>query len=340
MPKVYKKNKINKDENITDGGMYFEEEKPPKLFINSGCELLNCVLSGSFDVGDGYPLGRIVNIVGSQSSNKTGLAIEACANFIRQYPNGKVVYHEAEAAFDEEYARTLGMPVDDIEIEKEIDTVEGLFDKLIETIEEAKDTPILYIVDSLDALTDKAEKGRKIDEGSFAMNKQKKLSEMFRRLVKDIERSNMCLIIISQIRDKVGVMFGEKHSRSGGKALDFYASQIIWLTELGKIQKTIKGIKRPIGISIKAKAKKNKVSAPYRDCEFDIIFSYGIDDVKASIEWLSSVKGGLDPLEINPKTDINEYRNDPEMVKKIACRVREVWKEVEADFAPKIQKYI
>jgi RecA/RadA recombinase len=68
----------------------------------------------------------------------------------------------------------------------------------------------------------------------------------------------MCLIIISQIRDKIGVMFGEKHSRSGGKALDFYASLIVWLTELKKIQKTIKGVKRSIGISVKAKEKKNQ----------------------------------------------------------------------------------
>ena len=240
-----------KEENEELVGNYFDKEKPLQ-FISTGCEVLNCVLGG------GYPLGRITNIVGDKSTGKTLLAIEAFANFKKQYPHGKSYYHESEAAFDLDYAQDLGMPEDTFLPGG--NTIEDLFNNLDKVIKyhSENDQPGLYVIDSLDALSDKAELERGIEEGSYSMTKQKKLGELFRRLVSDIQRTNVCIMIISQVRDNIGVMFGEKHKRSGGKALDFYASQVVWLSQIEQISKTVKGIKRTVGVLVKAKCKKNK----------------------------------------------------------------------------------
>jgi recombination protein RecA len=288
----------------------------PLQFIQSGCTLLDLVLSG------GWPLGRISNVVGDKSSGKTLLAIEACANFKRQFPNGKIWYHEAEAAFDKQYAQTLGMPIDDMVFIEQLQTVEELFSSLTEVMGDENLESGLYIIDSLDALSDKDELDRDIEKGSYGASKPKKLSELFRRLAKTIENSKIHLMVISQTRDKIGVMFGEKHSRSGGKALDFYASQIVWLSELGKIKKTINKVERVIGVNIKAKCKKNKIGMPFRECEFPIVFGYGIDDDEANMHWLKSI--GLKVEEL--KQDTKEL-------------VKEKWGEIEENFRPKESKY-
>ncbi len=310
-------------------GNYFTRPKNIE-FIKSGCTLLDCVLGG------GYPLGRVVNIVGDRSSGKTLLAIEAFANFANQYPDGKMFYHEAEAAFDIDYAEALGMPVDAVTFIED-DTVEAFFTNLENIIKEFgnSETQVLYVLDSLDALTDEAEKERKINDGSYAMTKQKKMSEIFRRLIGDIKHTNICLFIISQVRDNIGVAFGEKFKRSGGKALDFYASQVLWLSETQKIKKTVKGIERPYGVNIKAKCKKNKISLPYRECEFPILFGYGIDDYTANINFLSKVKGSFDELGI---TDVKKI-DKTAMQDIIRDHVIKVWAETEEPFLPKERKY-
>jgi recombination protein RecA len=309
-------------------GNYFTRPKNIE-FIHSGCTILDCVLGG------GYPLGRVVNVVGDRSSGKTLCAIEAFANFYRQYPNGKMFYHEAEAAFDTDYAEALGMPVDAVTFIED-DTVEAFFTNLENIIKEFgnSETQVLYVLDSLDALTDEAEKERKINDGSYAMTKQKKMSEIFRRLIGDIKHTNICLFIISQVRDNIGVSFGEKFKRSGGKALDFYASQVLWLSETQKIKKTVKGIERPYGINVKAKCKKNKIALPYRECDFPILFGYGIDDFAANINFLGKVKGSLDELGI---TDIKKI--DKSMKDTIRDHVIKIWAETEEPFLPKERKY-
>src|SRR5206468_8961680 len=109
---------------------------------------------------------------------------------------------------------------------------------------------------------DDAEQKREIDDGSYGANKAKKMGELFRRLVADLEEANVLLIVVSQLRDKIGVMFGEKQTRTGGRALDFYASHIVWLAEIGKIKKTIQKVERVIGVNVRARVKKNKVGLP------------------------------------------------------------------------------
>ena len=311
------------------------EATPSALqFFSSGCTPLDLVLGG------GYPLGRISNIVGDKSTAKTGLIIEASANFNISYPEGDVHYVEAESAFDIPYAKTMGLPEKTI-ITSDITTVEGLFNYISNIIKEYKNKniPTLCAVDSLDALSDEEEMGREINKGSYGANKAKKLSEMFRRLTKDIDSSNICLLIVSQTRDKIGAMFGEKHSRSGGRALDFYASLIVWLSEVEKITKQSKGVKRITGIKVKAYCKKNKISKPFRACEFPYMFGYGIDNIQAGIEFLESVKINIEELGFDKEFMKNVY-SGKELEKRLDEQVIKHWREIEAQFDFGHNKYV
>lgn len=328
---------IKKKENL-----YFSSAKSHLQLVNSGCEVLNCVLGG------GFPLGRIVNLVGDKSTGKTLICIEAMANFNRDFPDGHVTYCETEAAFDDEYANALGLNLKGVR-RPECSTVEELFDDLVGFIKEVGESHGLYIVDSLDALSDKAEQERKISDSTYGASKPKQLGQLFRRLVKPLEKSNVLVMIVSQVRDAIGVTFGDKHTRSGGRALDFYASQILWLANLGQIKKTINKVQRTVGVRTKAKTKKNKVGQPFRECEFEILFGYGIDDVSSGLEFLKEA-GRLDELDLTAndralvafKKTFHEGSRDEQLEMRTALNaaVRKVWYEIEASFTPPKGKYV
>lgn len=276
---------------IDSGGRYFAAPKNELKFIPTGCTLLDLAMGGG-----GWCRGRVANIVGDKSTGKTLLMIEACANFMRTCVRGMIHYWEAEAAFDKGYAAALGMPIKAIDFwdgpkEPQLDTVEDFFERLekVIAIAKAKRVPQLVILDSLDALSDRAEMAREIDKGSFGASKAKQLSEMFRRVVRELERYDITLLIVSQVRDAIGVTFGDKHKRSGGKALDFYATHVIYLAHIARITKTIQNQKRAIGVEVKAQVKKNKVGLAFREAQFDIRFGYGTDDAQACVNWLKSV---------------------------------------------------
>jgi recombination protein RecA len=326
-------------------GAYFPAEASIK-FVRTGCTLLDCVM------GAGWPLGRVVNIVGDKAVGKTLLAIEAAANFAVQYPKGHIWYREAEAAFDVDYAGTLGLPVERVDFGTEgigtaWDTIESIFADLNACVKQATDSgePGLYVIDSLDALSSDAEMARDIDKGSFGLEKQKMLGKLFRQLTRDLKRTNICVIFISQVRDKIGVVFGDKHTRTGGKALDFYASIILWLSHLKILTKTIGGTKRATAVLVRAKCKKNKVGLPFRECDFTIRFGYGIEDLLASLEWLGEI-GKLAPL--TTVKDIPKFLKQlddatPGEYAETCERVRQLvitnWNEIERDFLPKKRKY-
>lgn len=267
-------------------------------FFSTGCCVLDQVMGG------GFAFGRMSNIIGDKSTGKTLMAIEACVNARRKYPDVYIRYAEAEAAFDRLYAQAMGLPHDvdyasfmsqDKDGVLESDrTVEWVFEDITRTLEKLQGRPCVYIVDSLDSLSDRAELGRDMDQGSYGMQKAKKLSEMFRRLVGPMEDSRLCLIIISQIRDKINVSFGETKQRTGGHAMDFYATHCLWLAQTGMIKKTIDKVERVVGVDILAKCKKNKVGIAHRSCAFPLIFGYGIDDAMAAAMWL--VENNLDDV--------------------------------------------
>lgn len=334
-----------------------EEEVMPSYFT-SGSDKTNLSWTSSgctiFDeaLGGGYALGRVVNIVGDKSTGKTLLAMEACANFARDYPNGFIRYAETEAAFDPEYADALGIPIDRIQLNKNgeiIGTVERLYEDMKATLDENKDRPGIYIVDSLDAISDEAEQERKFEEGSYGGTKPKQIGKMFRMLVERLNQQRVLLIIISQLRDKIGVTFGETKTRSGGKALDFYATHIVWLADLGKEKRTVKGIERVVGVNVRARVKKNKVGLAHREVDYPILFGYGIDDLTAGCDWLVENKRGdrLEDLDLSVKgykVAIRSIVNKggeaaKDLRDKMRAVIREEWRNIESEFIPKARKY-
>lgn len=321
------------------GGAYFTTALSPARFINSGCNLLDRALGG------GWAENRISNVVGDKSTGKTLLMIESAANFARKYPKGIIDYRESESAFDKSYAQALGMPLDRVDFGQPLETIEDWFNDLSSVIAKAKQ-PHLYILDSLDALSDAAEMAREITEGSYGANKAKQSSQLFRRLTSQLADSKVTVIIVSQVRSKIGVSFGRHTTRSGGRALDFYASQVLYLQHVSTITKTVKGQKRAIGIDIKAKVDKNKVALPFREAAFTIKFGYGIDDAKADLMWLKDVKH-LKDIRL-PEKEIEGYLRDledmtaDEYTKELTDlheAVNTRWFEIEDTLIPKRRKY-
>jgi protein RecA len=313
---------------------YYTKSDKALAFIHSGSTLLDLILGG------GWPLRRVSNIVGDKSTGKTQLAIEAMINFINKYPKGIVEYQEVESAFDPDYAEGLGLPLDKIEILEDIERIDDTMksvNKFLKRVEKSG-VPGLRIIDTLDAIHDKDTEG--LSEGFEKARRAGAINDMITSFVGKFKRANANLIIVSQIRENIGVMFGEKYKRAGGKAMDFYISQCLWLSELKKIPKTIDGEKRVVAIKVKAKCKKNKVGLPYRECEFPIVFGYGVDDIASCTEWLKSVDC-LDELSDMKLGSLLEtlYNGDDALNRKMTKLVTKKWVEIETKFLPKYKKY-
>lgn len=314
-------------------GNYFIEKNTSIEFIESGAAVLDCTIGG------GWPLTRIANIIGDESTGKTLLAIEACANFNRQYPKGEIFYRESESAFDEGYAEALGMPVDKVQFidPDKFVTIEDLYDDLQRCVQQCikRDTAGLYILDSLDALTSKEELERKFGEASYSLERAKQIGKLLRLCNSEVAKARMCLIVVSQTRDKINAaMFGKKKTRSGGRALDFFASQCLWLSHLDTINSSRGDIKRATGIRIRAKCEKNKISLPLRTCEFTITFGHGIDSLASSLDFLEDAKrlNEVTPLKRSAynrsvsELDDDAYWQETERVNTI---VKDVWREID-----------
>ena len=185
---------------------------------------------------------------------------------------------------------------------------------------------------------------------SYGTERAKKLNEAVRKVNGNISSAGITLIIISQTRFKIGVVFGSPKTRSGGAALDFYASQIVWLSERGKIKKTIRGVERPIGKNIVVRVQKNKAGLAHRDCDLPLMFGYGIDDLTANAEFLKKTVG----FDHNPIASLGlkaDYKNQIRKIRDeggtplltarslLAETVEDVWLALEKDFLPKRGKY-
>ncbi len=258
----------------------------PVTVIPSGALSIDAALG----VG-GFPRGRIVEVFGPESSGKTTLALHVVAE--AQKAGGTAAFIDAEHAIDAGYARKLGVDTDNLLISQP-DYGEQALE--IASVLVASGAVDIIVIDSVAALVPKAELEGEMGDSFMGLH-ARLMSQALRKLAGTVSRTNTCLIFINQIREKIGVMFGNPETTTGGRALKFYASVRVDVRRIA----TLKEGDVVVGSRTRAKIVKNKVAAPFREAEFDVIHGEGISRegdlidlgiargvVEKSGSWLSS----------------------------------------------------
>ena len=277
----------------------------------------------------GYPKGRIIEIYGPESSGKTTLAIHAIAE--AQKSGGIAAIIDAEHAFDRTYAKSLGVDLETLLISQPDNGEQALeiADNLIRS--GAID---IVVIDSVAALTPKAEIEGEMGENKVGLQ-ARLMSQALRKLTANISKTNTCCIFINQLREKIGIMFGNPETTTGGNALKFYASVRLDIRRTTQI----KDGEEALGNHVKVKVVKNKMAPPFKKAEFDIVFGEGISHsselvdlgvelgiIKKSGSWFSYNDAKLAQGREAAK---KVMQDNPELADEIEAKIRAALKSVQ-----------
>jgi recombination protein RecA len=316
--------KIDKDFGKGSVMMMNEKSTEPMEFISTGSIGLDVALG----IG-GLPRGRVIEIYGPESSGKTTIATHVIAE--AQKKGGMCAFIDAEHAFDSNYAKKLGVDVDNLLISQPDYGEQALeiADRLI--LSGALD---VVVIDSVAALVPKGELEGEMGDSKMGLH-ARLMSQALRKLTATISKTNTICIFINQLREKIGVMFGNPETTTGGNALKFYASVRLDIRRMAQI----KDGEEAVGNHVKVKVVKNKVAPPFRSAEFDIIFGEGISKmgevidmgvelgvVQKSGSWFSY---GSDKLGQGRDAVRQLLHDNPELAAEIETKIRAKIKETQ-----------
>ncbi|MBO4699642.1 recombinase RecA [bacterium] len=271
----------------------------------------------------GYPRGRIIEIYGPESSGKTTLALHAIAE--AQKKGGAAAFIDAEHAFDINYAKRLGIQVDSLVVSQPDYAEQAL--EIAETLVRSNVIDVL-VIDSVAALVPRSEIEGEMGESQMGVQ-ARLMSQALRKLTAAVSKSKTCLIFINQLRSKIGVMFGNPETTTGGNALKFYASIRIDIRKIASIKEK----EVVLGNQVKVKIQKNKMFPPFREAVFDIIYGKGIDRLTDMINVAEAdgiiVKSGSwyayndEKLGQGIANAAKTLKENPELMKEIVNKIKE-----------------
>jgi recombination protein RecA len=308
-----------------------------EIMISTGSTLLDLAISGKRKKGGGLPGGILVEIFGPESSGKTVLLCEIAGAIQRK--SGDVLFHDPEARLNKQFAKLFDFNTDSIEI-NEPDTVTEMIES-IRNWKPKEGTINGIFADSLAALSTRLELD---DENGdkMGMRRAKEFSEGLRKVCRILKQNNYLMVCSNQIRDNADAMaFGEKFSVPGGKAMAFYSSVRLrfFKPEKEYKKKSIAGkeVKKVIGTKVKVDVYKNSVDAPYRSAELYIMFDYGIDDIRANLQYLKNFSKekvyhvGEKTLNISLEKSINMVEEQG-LEKTLKREVIKLWEQIDKEF--------